>query len=323
MMESFNSSHDMKIFAGSSNPELAQKICDNLGVELGKLTISHFADGEIGVRVEETVRGKDVYFIQATSNPVNDHLMEALIVIDALKRASSHTINFVIPYYGYARQDRKNRGREPITAKLVADLITAAGADRVITIDLHAAQIQGYFDIPLDHFAAGPILGEYFEEFVNESNKEDYCVVSPDLGGVTRARKLADILDLPIAIIEKNRPRPNESEVLNIIGEVNGKNCIIIDDIIDTAGTITNAADSLVEFGAKDVYICATHGVLSRNAVERIENSKVKACIITDTIFQPEEKKSDKIKVMTVSHIVAQALQRINMNRSVSGLFNN
>lgn len=322
-MESFNSSHDMKIFAGSSNPELAQKICDNLGVELGKLTISHFADGEIGVRVEETVRGKDVYFIQATSNPVNDHLMEALIVIDALKRASSHTINFVIPYYGYARQDRKNRGREPITAKLVADLITAAGADRVITIDLHAAQIQGYFDIPLDHFAAGPILGEYFEEFVNESNKEDYCVVSPDLGGVTRARKLADILDLPIAIIEKNRPRPNESEVLNIIGEVNGKNCIIIDDIIDTAGTITNAADSLVEFGAKDVYICATHGVLSRNAVERIENSKVKACIITDTIFQPEEKKSDKIKVMTVSHIVAQALQRINMNRSVSGLFNN
>lgn len=322
-MESFKSNHDMKIFAGSSNPELAQKICDNLGVELGKLTISHFADGEIGVRVEETVRGKDVYFIQSTSNPVNDHLMEALIVIDALKRASSHTINFVIPYYGYARQDRKNRGREPITAKLVADLITAAGADRVITIDLHAAQIQGYFDIPLDHFAAGPILGEYFEEFVNESNKDDYCVVSPDLGGVTRARKLADILDLPIAIIEKNRPRPNESEVLNIIGDVNGKNCIIIDDIIDTAGTITNAADSLVEFGAKDVYICATHGVLSRNAVERIENSKVKACIITDTIFQPEEKKSEKIKVMTVSHIVAQALQRINMNRSVSGLFNN
>lgn len=323
MMESIKANHEMKVFAGSSNPELAQKICAKLGIELGQLTISHFADGEIGVRVEETVRGKDVYFIQSTSNPVNDHLMEALIVIDALKRASAHTINFVMPYYGYARQDRKNRGREPITAKLVADLITAAGADRVITIDLHAAQIQGYFDIPLDHFAAGPILGEYFKEFVNESNKDEYVVVSPDLGGVTRARKLADILDLPIAIIEKNRPRPNESEVLNIIGEVNGKNCIIIDDIIDTAGTITNAADSLVDRGAKDVYICATHGVLSRNACERIQNSRVKECIVTDTIHLPEEKKIDKIKVMSVATIVAEAIQRINNNRSVSGLFNN
>lgn len=322
-MESIKANHEMKVFAGSSNPELAQKICAKLGIELGQLTISHFADGEIGVRVEETVRGKDVYFIQSTSNPVNDHLMEALIVIDALKRASAHTINFVMPYYGYARQDRKNRGREPITAKLVADLITAAGADRVITIDLHAAQIQGYFDIPLDHFAAGPILGEYFKEFVNESNKDEYVVVSPDLGGVTRARKLADILDLPIAIIEKNRPRPNESEVLNIIGEVNGKNCIIIDDIIDTAGTITNAADSLVDRGAKDVYICATHGVLSRNACERIQNSRVKECIVTDTIHLPEEKKIDKIKVMSVATIVAEAIQRINNNRSVSGLFNN
>ena len=313
--------YNLKVFSGSSNPQLAQAICDDLGVELGELTISQFADGETGVRVEETVRGMDVYFIQSTSKPVNEHLMEALIVIDALKRASAHTINFVVPYYGYARQDRKSRGREPITAKLVADLIEAAGADRVIAIDLHAAQIQGYFDVPLDHFAAGPILAEYFEEMVNEPG-EEFVVVSPDLGGVTRARRLADILDTPIAIIEKNRPRPNESEVMNIIGKVNGKNCIIIDDMIDTAGTITNAADALVERGAKDVYICATHGLFSRNAIERIENSKVKACVVTDTIHLNPEKISPKIKVMTVSHLISAAIRRINTNQSVSGLFN-
>lgn len=314
--------HEMKIFAGSSNPELAQKICEDLGVELGQLTISHFADGEIGVTVEETVRGKDVYFIQSTSDPVNDHLMEALIVIDALKRASAHTINFIIPYYGYARQDRKNRGREPITAKLVADLIAVAGADRVIAVDLHAAQIQGYFDVPLDHFVAGPILAEYFLDILKDDNKDEWVVVSPDLGGVTRARKLADILGLPIAIIEKNRPRPNESEVINVIGDFVGKNCIIIDDIIDTAGTITNAADVLVSRGAKKVYISATHGVLSRNAVERIENSQVEACVITDTIHLLDSKKSDKIKVMSISHLLAEAMRRINSNTSVSGLFN-
>lgn len=313
--------YNLKVFSGSSNPQLAQAICDDLGVELGELTISQFADGETGVRVEETVRGMDVYFIQSTSKPVNEHLMEALIVIDALKRASAHTINFVVPYYGYARQDRKSRGREPITAKLVADLIEAAGADRVIAIDLHAAQIQGYFDVPLDHFAAGPILAEYFEEMVNEPG-EEFVVVSPDLGGVTRARRLADILDTPIAIIEKNRPRPNESEVMNIIGKVNGKNCIIIDDMIDTAGTITNAADALVERGAKDVYICATHGLFSRNAIERIENSKVKACVVTDTIHLNPKKISPKIKVMTVSHLISAAIRRINTNQSVSGLFN-
>lgn len=313
--------YNLKVFSGSSNPQLAQAIGDDLGVELGELTISQFADGETGVRVEETVRGMDVYFIQSTSKPVNEHLMEALIVIDALKRASAHTINFVVPYYGYARQDRKSRGREPITAKLVADLIEAAGADRVIAIDLHAAQIQGYFDVPLDHFAAGPILAEYFEEMVNEPG-EEFVVVSPDLGGVTRARRLADILDTPIAIIEKNRPRPNESEVMNIIGKVKGKNCIIIDDMIDTAGTITNAADALVERGAKDVYICATHGLFSRNAIERIENSRVKACVVTDTIHLNPEKISPKIKVMTVSHLISAAIRRINTNQSVSGLFN-
>ncbi|MDO5026690.1 MAG: ribose-phosphate pyrophosphokinase [Tissierellia bacterium] len=321
-MEAQSGLTNIKIFAGSSNPELAQKICDDLGIDLGQLTISQFADGEIGVRVEETVRGKDVYFIQSTSKPVNEHLMEALIVIDALKRASAHTINFVVPYYGYARQDRKNRGREPITAKLVADLIGAAGADRVIAIDLHAAQIQGYFDVPLDHFAAGPILAQYFKDKVEAANGE-FVVVSPDLGGVTRARKLADILNTPIAIIEKNRPRPNESEVMNIIGKVKDKNCIIIDDMIDTAGTITNAADALVEKGAKDVYICATHGLFSRNAIERIENSKVKECIVTDTIHLDDSKKSPKIKLMSVHKLISEAIRRINTKRSVSGLFNN
>lgn len=321
-MEAQNGLTNIKVFAGSSNPELAQAICKDLGVELGQLTISQFADGEIGVRVEETVRGKDVYFIQSTSKPVNEHLMEALIVIDALKRASAHTINFVVPYYGYARQDRKNRGREPITAKLVADLIEAAGANRVIAIDLHAAQIQGYFDVPLDHFAAGPILAQYFRDKVEAANGE-FVVVSPDLGGVTRARKLADLLHTPIAIIEKNRPRPNESEVMNIIGKVKGKNCIIIDDMIDTAGTITNAADALVEQGAKDVYICATHGLFSRNAIERIENSRVKECVVTDTIHLDDSKKSPKIKVMSVHKLISEAIRRINTKQSVSGLFNN
>lgn len=321
-MEDQNVLKHIKIFAGSSNPPLAQAICKDLGIELGELTISQFADGEIGVRIEETVRGKDVYFIQSTSKPVNEHLMEALIVIDALKRASAHTINFVCPYYGYARQDRKNRGREPITAKLVADLIESAGANRVIAVDLHAAQIQGYFDVPLDHFAAAPILAEYFKDKVADADGQ-FVVVSPDLGGVTRARKLADLLDTPIAIIEKNRPRPNESEVMNIIGKVGGQNCIIIDDMIDTAGTITNAADALIERGAKDVYICATHGLFSRNAIERIENSKVKECIVTDTIHLEESKKSPKIKIMSIHELISEAIRRINTKQSVSGLFNN
>ena len=320
-VETTSATRGMKIFSGTSNRELAEKICKHLDVELGEITINHFADGEIGVRVEETVRGQDVYFIQPTSSPANESLMEALIVIDALKRASAHTINFIVPYYGYARQDRKSRGREPITAKLVADLITTAGADRVITVDLHAAQIQGYFDIPLDHFAAGPLLARYFQGMVHD-NPEEWVVVSPDLGGVTRARKLADILDLPIAIIEKNRPRPNESEVLNVIGEFAGKNCIIIDDMIDTAGTITNAANVLVERGAKKVFITATHGVFSKDAVQKIENSKVEACVITDSIYLPEEKLTNKIKVMSISCLLAEAIRRINRNCSVSGLFN-
>lgn len=314
------STNEVKIFSGSSNPELAQKICDELGLTLGNITISRFADGEIGIAVEETVRGRDVFFIQSTNDPVNDHLMEALIAADAFKRASAHHINLVIPYYGYARQDRKNRGREPITAKLVTDLIETAGVDRVIAVDLHAGQIQGYFDIPLDHLQAKPIISEYFKSIIPENEKEKWAVVSPDLGGVTRARKLADALGLDIAIIEKSRPKPNESQVMNVIGEFKDKNCIIIDDIIDTAGTITNAANALVEKGANKVYISATHGVLSKDAVQKIENSVVEECVITDTIALPESKKSNKIKVLTMSKIIAETIRRVSNYKSVSEL---
>lgn len=314
------STNEIKIFTGSSNPELAKKICEDLGIELGKVSISKFADGEIGIQVEETVRGRDVFFIQSTSNPVNDNLMEALIFVDACKRASAHHINLVIPYYGYARQDRKNRGREPITAKLVTDLIETAGTNRVIAVDLHAGQIQGYFDIPLDHLQAKPIIADYFSSIIPENERNKWIVVSPDLGGVTRARKLADALCLDIAIIEKSRSKPNESMVMNVIGEFVGKNCIIIDDIIDTAGTITNAANALVEKGANKVYISATHGVLSKNASQRILESKVEECVITDTIALPEEKKNPKIKVLSMSNIIAETIRRVSNYKSVSEL---
>nr|WP_072514417.1 ribose-phosphate pyrophosphokinase [Ndongobacter massiliensis] len=310
----------MKVFSGTSNRPLAEKICKHLGKPLGDLTVSHFADGEISVTINETVRGHDVFLIQPTSEPVNEHLMEALIIADALKRASVATINLVMPYYGYARQDRKTRGREPITAKLVADLITSAGVDRVVTLDLHAGQIQGYFDIPLDHFQAGRLLASYFQDKVGE-NPEDWIVVSPDLGGVTRARAFSHLLHLPIAIIEKVRPRPNESVVVDVIGKVKNKHCIIIDDIIDTAGTITNAADFLQEEGAREVYITASHAILSGSAVERIQNSCVKKCVVTDSIILPEEKRIDKIEVVSISHLMAEAISRISNNRSVSGLF--
>lgn len=311
----------MRVFSGTANHPLAEDIAKELGVELGKVNIGKFSDGEINVKVEETVRGCDVFLIQPTSFPVNDNLMEALILIDALKRASAATINLVVPYYGYARQDRKTRGREPITAKLVANLIEKAGADRVITVDLHAGQIQGYFDIPVDHFQGGRLLARYFAPMVEE-DPEDFVVVSPDLGGVTRARAFSDLLGLPIAIIEKMRPRPNESSVVNVIGDFEGKNCIIIDDMIDTAGTITNAANALKDRGAKKVWITATHGVLSGNAKEKIENSVVEGCVITDSILLPEEKLSDKIEKVSIAPLLAEAIKRIYTNRSVSGLFN-
>lgn len=313
-----SASNEVKIFSGTSNRKLAEDICRELGLELGELTIEKFADNETSVKIEETVRGRDVFLIQPTSNPANDHLMEALIIMDALKRASAHNINLVMPYYGYARQERKSRGRQPITAKLVTDLVEVAGADRVVSVDLHAAPIQGFFNIPLDHLTARPVIVEYFEKVIGDSNIDDWTIVSPDLGGVTRARAFADVLGLPIAIIEKSRPKPNESKIMNIIGEFKGKNCIIIDDIIDTAGTITNAAKLLKDEGAKEVYIAATHGVFSEPAFKRIQNSVVKECIITDTIYHEEICKYDKIKVLSLAPMIAETIRRITSYTSVS-----
>lgn len=310
-------SGDMQIVTGNSNPKLVEDICRELGVEQVKCQVKTFADGEIAIDIAETVRGKDVYLIQSTSNPVNNNLMEALIIIDALKRASAGHINVVLPYYGYARQDRKTKAREPITSKLVADLLTVAGAGRVVAMDLHAGQIQGYFNIPVDHLTAVPVLARYFNDIVDDN----YVVVSPDLGGVTRTRNFANQLNLPIAIIEKRRPKPNVSEVMNIIGDIEGKNCILVDDIVDTAGTICQAAQALRKKGAKKIYGCATHGVLSGPAIERLENSVMEKFIITDTIMLPEEKKSEKIDVVSVADVFAKALKRINSNTSVSEMF--
>ncbi|KJD53117.1 ribose-phosphate pyrophosphokinase, partial [Bacillus amyloliquefaciens] len=286
---------NLKIFSLNSNPGLAKEIADIVGVELGKSSVKRFSDGEVQINIEESIRGCDCYVIQSTSAPVNEHIMELLIMVDALKRASAKTINIVMPYYGYARQDRKARSREPITAKLVANLLETAGATRVIALDLHAPQIQGFFDIPIDHLMGVPILGNYFEE----KNFKDVVIVSPDHGGVTRARKLADRLKAPIAIIDKRRPKPNVAEVMNIIGHIEGKTAILIDDIIDTAGTITLAANALVESGAEEVYACCTHPVLSGPAIERIDNSKIKELVVTNSIELPEEKKIAKFKQLS------------------------
>lgn len=319
MIEKPYSDSKLKIFALSSNRPLAEKIADEVGVELGDINISQFADGEIKVNIDESIRGDHVYLVQSTSYPVNDHLMELLIAIDALRRASAKTINVVIPYYGYARQDRKAQPREPITAKLVANMLVQAGVDRLVTLDLHAAQIQGFFDIPMDHLLGAPLLANYFID--NHLEGDDVVVVSPDHGGVTRARKLAEFLKSPIAIIDKRRPKANVAEIMNIVGEVQGKTCVIIDDMIDTAGTITLAADALMEKGAKDIYVCCTHPVLSGPAISRLEKSPIKKVIITDSISLPEEKYLDKIETVTVSQLVGEAIKRIHENRSVSPLF--
>lgn len=313
------SGSEIKIIAGNSNMELAQKIADYIGVKVADCQVTTFSDGEISVNINETVRGCDVFVVQSTNNPVNENLMELLIMIDALRRASAGRITAVIPYYGYARQDRKAKARDPITAKLVANLITAAGADRVLTMDLHAAQIQGYFDIPLDHLLGGSLLADYF----NEKNIEDLVVVSPDLGSVTRSRKFANQLEgeVPLAIIDKRRPKANVCEVMNLIGDVKGKNVIMLDDMIDTAGTITNAANALKEFGAKNIYACCTHAVLSGPAIERIENSAISELIVLDTIRLPKEKELDKIKVLTVAEMFGEAIKKIFSNESVSVLF--
>nr|WP_029191023.1 ribose-phosphate diphosphokinase [Ornithinibacillus scapharcae] len=307
----------MKVFSLNSNRKLAEEIASHIGLSLGKCTVTTFSDGEIQINIEESVRGSDVYVVQSTSSPVNQHLMELLIMLDALKRASAKTINVVMPYYGYARQDRKARAREPITAKLVADLIETAGADRVITLDLHAPQIQGFFDGPIDHLQGVPLLSDYFEK----KNIEDIIIVSPDHGGVTRARKMADRLKAPIGIIDKRRPRPNVAEVMNIIGNIEGKTAILIDDIIDTAGTITLAANALIENGAKEVYACCTHPVLSGPAIERIQNSKIKELVITNSIPLPEDKLIDKITQLSVAPLIGEAIIRVHEEQSVSILF--
>ncbi|WP_284700607.1 ribose-phosphate diphosphokinase [Thermoanaerobacterium sp. R66] len=308
----------IKIFSGNSNPELAREIAENLGLTLGDSEVGTFSDGEISVRIKESIRGANVFVVQSTCSPVNDNLMELLIMIDAFKRASAGEITAVIPYYGYARQDRKSKPRDPITAKLVADLITVAGADRVLTMDLHAAQIQGYFNIPVDHLLGGPILAKYFME---KDLGGDVVVVSPDHGSVVRARNFAEKLNAPIAIIDKRRPKANVAEIMNLIGDVRGKIAILVDDLIDTAGTLQQGAQALIDNGAKEVYACATHGVLSGPAIERLMDSPIKELVITDTIPLPEEKKISKIKVRTVAPLLAEAIMRIYEGMSVSKLF--
>lgn len=307
----------LHVFSCNSNPELAREIAAHIGIPLGDAVVSRFSDGEIHIRLNESVRGSDVYVIQSTCDPVNQHLMELLVMVDALKRASARTINVVIPYYGYARQDRKTRARDPITSKLVANLIETAGADRIITMDLHATQIQGFFDIPVDHLLGVPILGDHF----TKKALDDVVVVSPDHGGVIRARKLAERLESPIAIIDKRRPEPNVAEVMNIVGDVKGKTAIIIDDIIDTAGTISLAANALLDYGAKKVYACCTHPVFSGPAIQRIKESNITEMIVTNTIPLGEEKQLDKIRVLSVAPLIGEAIIRVHEELSVSKLF--
>ena len=307
----------VKLFALSANKELGQEIADYIGIPLSECTTVRFSDGEIMVNIFETVRGHDVFIVQPTSAPVNETYMELLILIDALKRASAKTINVIMPYYGYSRQDRKARAREPISAKLVADLLQAAGASRVLSMDLHASQIQGFFNIPIDNFEALPCLVQYFKD----KKVQDIVVVSPDHGGTTRARKFALYFDAPIAIIDKRRPKPNVAEVMNILGDVKDKNVIIVDDIVDTAGTISVAANALKDAGAKTIYMACTHPILSGNAIERIETSPITELVCTNTIKLPEEKKVDKIVQLSISKILALGILNIIDGKPISDLF--
>lgn len=305
------------VFSLSSSKKLAQDIASILGTKVGDCKVHHFADGEILCEIGESVRGKDVFIVQSTSNPVTENLMEILVLTDALKRASAREITAVIPYFGYARQDRKAKPRQPITSKLVADLLTTAGVNRVVTVDLHAAQIQGFFDIPVDEMQALPLLIKYFRK----KKVQDLCVVSPDHGGATRARKMSEAFDCPIAIIDKRRPKPNVAEVMGIIGNVEGKNCILIDDMIDTAGTISAGVDMLKQKGAKDVYIACTHGVLSGPAIERLSTCAAKEVVITNTIEIPQEKKFDKLVSVSVAGLLAHTIENIENDLPVSDVF--
>ena len=310
---------DIKIFAANANPELAKAMSEYLGLPLGKSEVTMFSDGEISVSIFESVRGSDVFVVQPTSAPVNLHLMELLIMIDAFKRASAGRITAVLPYFGYARQDRKAKGRDPISAKLVANMITTAGADRILTMDLHAPQIQGFFDIPVDHLIGMPILAAYFEQKF-AGNKEDLVIMSPDIGSIPRARSFAQRLDVPIAIVDKRRAKANVSEVMNIIGEVEGKDIIIIDDMIDTAGTLCNAAEAIMSKGAKSISACASHAVLSGPAIERIKASPLEEVVMIDTIALPPEKQMDKLRVLTCAPVFAEAIARIYSDKPISPL---
>ena len=315
----------IQVFCGNSNPEFAQTICKELGIEMGLATVKNFADGEASVSLEETVRGADVFLVQSTCKPVNDHLMELLVMIDACRRASAGRITAVIPYFGYARQDRKAKSRDPISAKLVANMLTVAGADRILTMDLHANQIQGFFDIPLDHLLGSPSFVDYYmNKFPEETcnHEEDYVVVSPDVGSVGRARNFAQKMHMNLAIVDKRRPKANVSEVMNIIGDVRGKTCILYDDMVDTAGSLCNAAKALVEVGgAKEVYACATHGVLSGPAYERLENSVIKEMLFLNTIPEVNNTPSKKIKFLDVAPVFARAIEHIHGATSIADLF--
>lgn len=312
----------MKLFSLSSNHPLAEKIAAEVGVPLSDISVKRFADGEVQINIEESVRGSEVYVIQSTSSPVNDNLMELLIMIDALRRASADQINVIMPYYGYARQDRKARSREPITAKLVANMIERAGATRVMALDLHAAQIQGFFDLPMDHLQGAPLLADYLIE-TGIADKQNAVVVSPDHGGMTRARNLNNMLglDAPVAVIDKRRPKPNVAVVGNIVGDVKGKTAILIDDMIDTAGTITQGGKLVMEHGAKEVYVVASHAVFSGPAVERLKNSHFKKVIVTDSINLPEDKKFDKLEIVSVGELIGEAIRRVSLNEAISPLF--
>ncbi|MFT8888502.1 ribose-phosphate pyrophosphokinase [Ethanoligenens sp.] len=312
---------DIRIFSANANPGVAEGISTALGLPLGHAEVGEFSDGESSVSIFESVRGSDVFVVQSTCAPVNDHLMELLIMLDALKRASAGRITAVMPYFGYARQDRKAKARDPISAKLVADLIIAAGADRLLTMDLHAPQIQGFFDIPVDHLLGVPVLAPHFQQKFAHC-LDEICVMSPDLGSVTRARNFADRIDAPLAIVDKRRPKANECQVMHIIGDVRDKRVIIVDDMVDTAGTLVNAAKAAVEIGgAKEVYACATHGVLSGPAMERLENSYIKELVLLDTVPVPMEKRGTRVVMLPCAPVFAKAVERIYSDKSVSMLF--
>ncbi|KAF1084438.1 Ribose-phosphate pyrophosphokinase [Sporotomaculum syntrophicum] len=312
-----SSRQQLKIFTGNANPALAEEIARYLGVSLGAAKVTRFSDGEIQVKINESVRGSDVFIIQPTSEPVNEHLMELLVMMDAMRRASAIRITPVMPFYGYARQDRKARARDPITAKLVANLITASGAKRVLTMDLHAAQIQGFFDIPVDHLRGVPLLAQYFIQ----QQVDNIVVVSPDMGSVQRAREFAERIGAPLAIIDRRRSDQNEAEIKHIIGDIPGKNIIMLDDIIDTAGTITQGAVALKELGAENIYACCTHPVLSGPALDLLIEAPIREVIVTNTIVLPEWKRISKIKILSVAPLIAEAIMRIHKNLSVSKLF--